>query len=83
MATKKTEMKDYIKAKIWANEIASMSTDLDLQIEYYQRDIDRYKKTIETDGESEYYNEMIAELYEKIECREWALKTINAPFKIK
>lgn len=76
-------MKDYIKTKIWTNEIASMSTDFDFQIEYYQRDIERYKETIANDGESEYCNEQIAELNERITCREWAMKLINAPFKIK
>lgn len=76
-------MKDYIKIKIWINEISNISSDCDFQITYYQREIDRYKEALATSGDEEYINDQIEEYTEKINCREWVLKLINAPFKIK
>lgn len=76
-------MKDYIKTKIWINEICYISSECDSSITYYQSEIDRYKENLETSGDNEYINEQIEEYTEKINCREWVLKLINAPFKIK
>lgn len=74
-------MKDYTKTKIWANEIADISSTIDSTKEFYKTRINALSE--EGDANSKYDSEILEELQERITCLEWAIKIINAPFKIK
>ena len=80
-------MKEYNSTKIWAETIADISTDIDSLIEWLQKQLEEQKQVFAdaepNSSDSKWALESIEELQEKISAREWCLRTLNAPFKIK